>query len=573
MLQLAQVRSYTESAMNFRHLAPLLLAAAAAAQTPAVQKPASVEGTVINSVTGAPVRKADVTLSNGQITGEMAAMMKQYAKNFPDQTVATRSYTAASDAAGKFRFENLPPGAYWLTAKKAGFGDARYSAKDAGGGEGASFRLSAGQELTQVEVRMAPHGSISGRVLDEDGDPFPTANVSALTYTYVAGRRRLMPVDMAQTNGRGEFSLSKLPPGRYVICADVQNLQFGDQPAPPPADGSPELAYVSTYFPGATDVTQAQTTEIAAGAEVTGLSIPLRKSQVVRIKGKLVDANGDPIKAAQIMLMGGSRIGSMTMRAVNDPEGKFEIANLQPGTYTAMVMQMQGSSPKMSMIPLVVSDKNMEDVKLGPRPDGAIQGTVSVDGRAGDAKLPVKDLQVTLTPAESTAVMPAYARADADGAFTLEHVTPASYDLLLSRVPEGGYVKSVLFNGREMLGQPLDCNTSASGTLRIVLGADGGQVDAGVMREEKRVSGATVLLLPADPARRFPEAVRTAASDDSGHASFQDVPPGDYLAFAWQKVEDEIWFDPDFVKTVEDHAVKLRVGSKGSEKIELKVLP
>jgi Carboxypeptidase regulatory-like domain len=558
--------------MNSRYLVPLLFAAAAVAQPPVPPKPATLEGTVVNSVTGAPLRKVDLSLANGQVPEEMAAMMKQFGGNSTEMPkVATKTVTATTDAAGKFRFENVPPGTYWLTAKKTGFGDERYKPKRVAGGDSESLRLSSGQELKDVDFRLVPHGTVSGRVLDEDGEPFPSAMVSAMAYHFMHGHRRLIPADMAQTNNRGEFSLGKLPPGHYVLCADIQRMGFPGAAAPPPADGTPETAYVSTYMPNTTDAAQAQTVDIAPGGEVTGLSIRLQKSVVVRVKGKLTDETGQPIKTAQIMMMaGGGRIGSMSMATVNDPEGKFEIANVQPGSYTIMTMQMQGSSPKISMQPLMVPDKGVDNLKLGTRTDATIQGKVAIDG---DAKIPLKAFTLMLTPAEGLAVMPATGKADETGAFTLQHVVPATYELTFPFIPEGAYLKSVDFNGREALGRELDCTGLTTGTLRVLLGTDGGKVEGHVSREDKPAADATVVLVPADPNRRFPETVRRGSSDETGHLTLKDVPPGDYLAFAWEKVEDEAWYDADFLKTAQSQAVKVQIGPKATEQVELKLIP
>src|SRR5438105_14787564 len=103
-----------------------------------------------------------------------------------------------------------------------------------------------------------------------------------------------------------------------------------------------------------------------------------------------------------------------------------------------------------------------------------------------------------------------------------------------------------MFNDREMIGLPLDC--AFGGTLRIVLGTDGGKLEARVSRDDKPAPDATVLLLPADPSRRFPHSVRQGSTDELGHLVIEDIPPGDYLTFAWEDVEDGAWFDPDFVK-------------------------
>ena len=255
---------------------------------------------------------------------------------------------------------------------------------------------------------------------------------------------------------------------------------------------------------------------------------------------------------------------------VSDPEGKFELTNLQPGTYSAITVQMQGSSPKMSMQPLVVPDHNVENVGLGARREAAIQGKVVLDG---DAKVALEGFPVGLTPAEEVAVMPVFGKADKTGAFTLEAVTPAAYDLTLSLSPAGTYVESVMFNDREMLGRVLDCSAITAGTLRIVLGTDGGKVTGRVARDDKPAPNATVVLVPADPSRRFPATVRRGESDEAGHVALKDVPPGDYLAFAWEEVEEGAWFDPDFVKAAQSQAVKVQVGPKASEEIQLKLLP
>jgi len=554
--------------MSFRWIALFFLGAAALAQPPAGQKPGTIEGTVVNSVTKAPIRKVDLTLTNGEMTEEMAAMMQMVKPNGASPElpkVTTKTLAAATDAAGKFRFENVPPGMWWLTAKKVGFGDGRYSEGDG------SLTLSSGQERTKVDFRLVPNGTLSGRVVDEDGEPYPTASVTALTYTYMMGHRRLTPADFAQTNNKGEFSLGKVPPGHYFLCADVVHVGFGVKAPPPPADGSPEMAYVSTYLPGTTDVAQAQRIDVAAGAELSGFNIQLRKSKVVRVTGKLTDANGEPIKTAQIMLMAsGGRVGSMSMAMVSDPQGKFELTGLQPGSYSAITVQMQGSSPKMSMQTLVVPDTSVENVVLGARPEVAIQGKVIVDG---DGKVALQDFPIMLTPSEGMAVMPATAKADKTGVFTLDHVTPASYDLQLSLSPPGTYVKSVLFNDREALGQVLNCSPITAGTLQIVLGTDGGKVEVAVSKDDKPSSKASVVLVPADPNKRFSQAVRQGSSDETGHATLNDVPPGDYLAFAWQEVEEGVWFDPDFIKGAQAQAVTVQVRAKASQQIQLTLLP
>jgi hypothetical protein len=212
----------------------------------------------------------------------------------------------------------------------------------------------------------------------------------------------------------------------------------------------------------------------------------------------------------------------------------------------------------------------VENVVLGGHREAAIQGKVVLDG---DAKVTLEGFPIHMTAAEGVAVMPVSGKADKAGGFTLEGVTPAAYDVTLPFSPPGTYVKSVTFNDREMLGRPLDCSAITTGTLGIVLGTDGGKVSGRVSRDDKPAPNATVVLLPADPGRRYPATVRQGVSDGAGHIALTDVPPGDYLAFAWEEVEDGVWFDPEFVKASQSQAVKVQVGPKASEEIELKLLP
>jgi hypothetical protein len=489
-----------------RWIVLFLPVAAALAQSAAEPKPAMIEGTVVHSLTNAPLRRVELTLANGAISAELAAMLEQVKDSVAVPEIpaaATRTYSATTDADGKFRFERVDPGTYFLDAKRAGFVDGSYSAKG------------------------------------------------------------------ARSSG-GEFRLGKLPPGRYFLCAEVRRSTPFEQVPPPPADGSPEMAFVATYYPNTLDVSQAAKVDVAPGSDASGFSIRLQKSRVVRVKGKVVGADGEPLKNVMLMLMpGNGRFGGMSIKMVADPEGKFELANMQPGSYSIVTTQMGGGSPKTSVQPLIVPNQNVENVTLGQPPEATIQGRIVVDG---DLNLALKGLSVRLIPGEGVSVMSAAGKTDESGAFTLSRVTPAPYYLTAPH-PPGAYVKSVMFNDHEALGRELDCTGLTTGTLRIVLGTDGGQVEGNVSREDKPAADATVVLLPTDQNRRFPDAVRTGWSDNSGHFAMNDVPPGNYLLFAWERVAEGAWFDPDFVKAAESKSVKVRVGPKASEKTELKLIP
>ena len=545
----------------------LIPLAVALAQTPADQKPATIEGTVVNSVTGALLRKVEVTLANGDISQELAAWIRQSGGGDSIQLpeVATITLATVTDPAGKFRFDQVPAGTWRLRARKPGFADGRYPPK------AGPLRLIAGQEMTHLDIRLVPYCTVSGHVLDEDGEPLPGAIVSALSYRYDSGHRRLMPADKDETNNKGEFNLARIPPGHYFLSANVERMGFSTSIPAPPADGAPETAYVSTYLPNALDLADARKVDVAAGTEVSGLNIQLRKSLVVRVKGRLVDANGDPIKSAHLVLTRvGAPVGSRSMGGAADPQGRFEIPYVQPGAYTATTLQTEGLIHEDTMQTLVVPDRNVENLQLGVPQEATIQVKIVVDG---DARPLPERLPVVLTTAEGASATGIFSgKLDKSGAFTLDHVMRAPLEIMSADPPEGTYLKSVQFNDRELPGQAFDCTSITTGTLRIVLGTDGGKVDVRVSRDDKPAPNATVALVPSDPSRRSPLTVYARSSDASGHLTLKDVPPGDYLAFAWEDVEDGIWFDPEFLKA-QPQGVHVRIGPKATEQVELNLIP
>src|ERR1017187_4717028 len=551
-----------------------LFVCAALAQTPSDPKPALVEGKVVNSVTGELIRKAELTLTTSLMPDGFEAMAAQLGLDadavdaVPGAKGPKKTFAATTDSAGKFKFERVDPGDYYLTAKHAGFMDETY--KPTGKDSQGRMHLSASQELSDVELRLVPQGAVSGHVVDEDGDPVASSRVTAPTYSFPTGHRKLHPADTGTTNDRGEFRLGKLPAGSYYLNAEMIGIDAMDNVPPAPKDGSPETGYVSTYFPGTTDIQQAQAVVVKPAGDVGGFVIHLQKSRVVRVKGTLAGPDGKPLKSAQIMLMSGARPGSMRMTMVNDPEGKFEMANVAPGSYLAMTMQMTGASPTMTMQPLIVPNENMTDVKLGVAAEGSLQGRLVV---SGDGKVALKGIGIMLAGDEDTPVMPAMSTVTESGAFTLTKVASTPHLLSVSRVPPGAYLKSVLWNGRDILGQSLDLTAGTGGDLQVILGTDGGSIDAAVSHDDKPVSDATVVLLPEDPTRRYTETTHSQSTDDKGHAAFKDVPPGNYLLFAWEKVEQGAWFDLAFLKAAASEATKVTIGPKESQRVEIKVIP
>ena len=127
-----------------------------------------IRGRILSSETGGPVRRAQVQISGPDI-GSKAAM---------------------TDAEGRYEFRDLPAGRFNLSVTKSGFVSMQYGQKRPFE-PGRPIELAEAQPLDKADVSL-PRGSVlSGRVLDEFGEPVADASVEAMRLQFLNGRRRL----------------------------------------------------------------------------------------------------------------------------------------------------------------------------------------------------------------------------------------------------------------------------------------------------------------------------------------------------------------------------------------------
>src|SRR5262245_54192066 len=182
--------------------------------------PASLEGIVVSFGTNEPIPNADVELRRIVPAALLPAnlspdiglpelrLIVQTAENLngnptfaggPNSVEALRaiareavSLTATTATTGRFSFRNVPPGEYRLYAtRSSGYIPGEYGQRSPVG-VGTPLTLAAGQVLSDVRLAMSPTGSISGRIVDGDGDPVVGARVNALRVAYQEGERILL---------------------------------------------------------------------------------------------------------------------------------------------------------------------------------------------------------------------------------------------------------------------------------------------------------------------------------------------------------------------------------------------
>lgn len=509
-----------------------------------VQK-ASVEGTVVDGLTGKPVKDANLL------------MMRTSGTGVPGST--------RSGEEGRFTFKDLDAGGYILMADHPKYARQTYGSRNGLLG-GSILTLSSGQGMRELIFKLQPNAVASGRVLDEDGEPMPGVMIAALKGMYQRGRRQFMPLGSAMTNDLGEYRIANLAAGRYLVSATVMK-----PPAPAkPASDEPEEAYLTTYYPNAPDPAGAAAIEVTPGGDTGGLDIRLMKSKAVRITGKVTGIARDQKATVKLVPKDAGMLAMITGRnaTINQTDGSFEIVGATPGSYTLRVTDPTGMKPFGAGLPIEVGDKRIEGVLLDTSPNGELAGTVILEG---DGKTPLKGARLILEPLGGL-MMPPNAAVGDDGAFVLKDVSPGKYIVRVLNPPAGTFVESVRLGQQPPMGdEGIELGGPAAGKLEIKLQSGAAQVNGVIRdRDDNPISGVTVALIP--DSRRY-LLYQSTQSDQNGAFSFPSVTPGDYKLLAWEQIEPNAFQDPDFLKPFEGRAEALSLKRNDRKSVTARAIP
>jgi len=88
----------------------------------------------------------------------------------------------------------------------------------------------------------------------------------------------------------------------------------------------------------------------------------------------------------------------------------------------------------------------------------------------------------------------------------------------------------------------------------------GGTIEGRVFDEDKKpATNAKVVLVPDSSRRKRGDLYKNASADDQGRYRLSGLAPGTYKVFAWERIEDGAWQDPDFIKLYENLGRQVRI--------------
>lgn len=509
---------------------------------------ATIRGHVVAADTGQPLRKAQVRIFSGELR---------------------ENRTMSTDVDGKYEFKEVIAGRYNITASKGSYVALQY-------GQlrpfepGKPLEILAAQTIEKVDFALPRGAVLTGRVLDEFGDPLPDAMVSVQRYQNMGGQRRLIPAGRtSMTNDVGEFRLFAVPPGQYYLSATLRPMGMGDT--------DDRSGYAPTYFPGTTSIAEAQKVTVGLGQILNDINMALMPSRMSRVSGTASDSQGRPMAG---MVMAVPRGDSMMMMfgppAQIKPDGSFVVSGLAPGRYMLQVRGPSGDG-EGAYAEVTVSGDDVNGLRLVATKRSTVTGRVIVDPAVAKSLRP-SSVQLGLQAVQMDMMMMGTQVAALTDDLTFElKAAPGQFRLTMFNQPAGWTIRAVRYRNADVTDTGLDVRANED-LADVEVELSNRPIDlSGVVTNAKGepVKDYSVIVFPTDRDKWTPNSryLRTSRPDQDGRYKVSGVPPGAYLVIALDYLDQNEWNDPEFLDRIRAKATTFSVNEGETKSVDLRITP
>lgn len=496
-----------------------------------------------------------------------------------------------TDTEGRYEFASLPPGRYSVASSKSGYlglaaGQKRPSMPSQ------TLILSAGQVLDGIDLYLLRGGAVTGRVVDEFGDPLANVSIAVFRTQFRQGKRRLVAAGArAETNDLGDYRVYALPPGDYYVSASVP-------PEPPSMENAVQLlgddpsGIAPMFHPGTSDVEMATRVSVAAGETVSEVNISLLATRLARVSGIALDRRQAPVTSGSVnAIPRGMAQNGFSRSAAIRPDGQFRISGLPPGDYAIVASPrvappaggaMPGAvlRPEVSAGLVSVNGDDIEGLRLIPLVPVTVRGRVVFEDAAASATVRPASVRIIAEPANSDDAMigplgsPAVVQDDFRFTVQLPPIAMGFRAFVTATDGVPWVLKSVQLNGLDVseTGIVLRQGEDLSG-LEIELTNRPTRVTGTVAQRSTPLAGQYVVVFPEDRARWGVSgggAFQLGRTGTDGRYVISGLRPGRYYVLALSEVDEIGWMDPDHLERIAPQATRFALAPSEQKVVDLR---
>lgn len=520
-------------------------------------QPKKVSGTVINSVTRAPIPRALVYTSDNRLA-RLTDSEGHFEVTLPKETTGIIGTTVFISGGREYRGCSS-----WLQARKPGYLECVESGAESSNGD--------------LTLALVPEAVIHGRVNVGNSEPLSGADVQLFYRDVMDGLPRWISRHNARTNSAGEFRFAELPAGEYKL---LTRERADDDPVA----GAPGrmFGYPPVFYPGAADFASAETIHLSAGQSVDANLVASRQPYYrVNIPVSNSDVNAGLNVTVRSHAGPGYALGyNPAMRRIEGflPNGIYvvEATSFAPNVASGVVnLKVDGTAaegPAMTLVPggAIVLDvkEHFTDTKWNGSSswnDG--KRTFTLRGARAYLNAQMESADESESPRGAALRPPTGPN---DDSFVIENVLPGRYWLRLST--GRGYVASARMGDIDVLREPLVVAPGPSAPIEVELRDDTAEIEGSVTGIEAPAVGGPPAWIYCIPLPDSPGQFNQIGVTEDGQFQHSMMAPGGYriLAFATRQLYLP-YRDAEAMKVYESKgpAVHLEAGQNVSVQVPL----
>jgi carboxypeptidase family protein len=522
-----------------------------------------------------PARDTTPATGTAVIRGRVVAAGRRPLAKVEVRAVASEppvTRVALTDADGRYEIAGLPAGRYRLSANRQNYVRASYGERRPLG-PGTPIEIAAGQVAARIDFALQRTAAITGRILDEFGDPAPGVQVTSMRYIYVNGERRLQVAGgSASTNDLGEYRIYGLIPGQYFVSATLRPMTFGGDATPDPT------AYLPTLFPGTGNPAEAQRLTAVPGQTIAGVNMALLPVKSSKISGIALDTTGKPITGGGVNVMNRRMVTGSVAFGQLRPDGTFTIGGLPPGDYTLRVSAPYREE-EAAVADVTVSGSDVTDVQLVAVKPSIVRGRIVFEGQ--DVRLPpASAVRISGSHPSANPMTAMTGAATANGDWTFEMKTSAGRTIVRGDVSAPGdwrLDRVLTADGADVTDTGIDVPANGAVDVAVVMTTRHNEITGTVVDDTGAQVRDCMVVVFAQDSQRWTAGMRHLALSrpDADGVFHLGVPAGDYFAAAFEQTDPSgpSYDDPDILQQLRDRALAFSIGVTEKKTLDLRLGP